>query len=141
MKFMKDESQPARRKLPASIPQRMHAVTFASCLALVLSGLGGCRSAFVETTIRNDGDTPVKLIEVDYPSASFGTQALGPHSIYHYRFKVQGSGPVTLTYTGADGKSHTATGPTLDEGQHGGLTIAIDALGKVAWTESLVTTK
>ena len=113
----------------------------AAGLAVLLFGLAACRSAFIETDIRNNGDAPLRLIEVDYPSASFGTQVLAPHSVYHYRFKVQGSGPVTLSYTGADNKTHTATGPTLDEGQHGGLTISVDPAGKVAWTESLLKTK
>ena len=83
----------------------------------------------------------MRLIEVDYPSASFGAQVLSAHAIYHYRFKVQGSGPVTLSYTGADGKTHTSTGPVLDEGQHGGLTITLDSAGKIAWTQSLIATR
>jgi hypothetical protein len=110
-------------------------------LLIAALGLTACRSAFVETTVRNDGDTPIRLIEIDYPSASFGTQAIAPHSIYHYRFKVQGSGPITLNYTGDDGKTHTATGPTLDEGQQGSLIVAVDPAGKVSWTESLAKTR
>jgi hypothetical protein len=105
---------------------------------MALLGLAACRSAFIETTLRNDGDTPVRLIEIDYPSASFGAQSLAAHSVFHYRFKVQGEGPVTLSYTGADGRSHTATGPTLDEGQHGSLTVTIDPAGRVEWAESLI---
>lgn len=100
-------------------------------------GLTACRSAFVETTIRNDGDSPLRLIEVDYPSASFGTQALAAHAVYHYRFKVQGSGEITLSFAGADGKTRTSTGPALAEGQHGGLTITVDSADKVTWTENL----
>lgn len=109
--------------------------------ALLCWSLTACRSAFIETTIRNDGAAPIRLIEVDYPSASFGTQTLGPHAVYHYRFKVQGSGAVALSFTGADGKTHSATGPVLDEGQHGGLVIAVDPAGKVSWAESLVAAK
>jgi hypothetical protein len=138
MKFMKDDSQRFCARTPSA---PFLGPLFALGIMLVLVSLAGCRSAFIETTLRNDGDAPVKLIEVDYPSASFGTQALAPHAIYHYRFKVQGAGPVTLSYTGSDGKTHSATGPTLEEGQHGVLTIAIDAAGKVAWTENLATAK
>ncbi|HEY1732198.1 MAG TPA: hypothetical protein VGG15_10635 [Terriglobales bacterium] len=108
---------------------------------LLCVSLAACRSAFIETTLRNDGDTPIRLIEVDYPSASFGTQSVAPHSVYHYHFKVQGSGAVTLTFTSADGKLHSTTGPKLDEGQHGTLVIAVDPVSKVTWTESLSTTK
>ena len=106
-------------------------------LTLVLCATSACRSAFIDTTLRNDGNTPLHLIEIDYPSASFGTQSLAAHSVYHYRFKVQGSGAVTLGYSGSDGKAHTVTGPTLDEGQHGSLAITIDSGGKVNWAESL----
>jgi hypothetical protein len=123
-----------RRLFPPEIAKR---VPVALVIGIFCCGLTACRSAFVETTIRNDGDSPLRLIEVDYPSASFGTQNLAAHAIYHYRFKVQGSGEITLSFAGTDGKTHTSTGPALQEGQHGGLTIAIDPAGKVAWAESL----
>jgi hypothetical protein len=107
-------------------------------LALLASlSLCACRSAFVETTIENNGSTPIHLIEVDYPSASFGTQSLDAHASYHYHFKIQGSGSITLTYTGSDGKIHTVTGPVLSEGQQGDLRVVIDASGGVRWIENL----
>jgi hypothetical protein len=123
------------------IRKRTFAALFAASLTIGLTGLVACRSAFIETSLRNDGDAPLRLIEVDYPSASFGTQVLNAHSVYHYRFKVQGSGPVTFSYTGFDGKTHTSSGPTLDEGQQGELTIAVDPTGQVHWTESVIKTK
>jgi len=142
MKFTEGESrshaQVSHWKLVRDLLQ---ATCSAAALALALVSLTACRSAYIEATLRNDGDAPIRLIEVDYPSASFGTQAVGPHAVYHYRFKIQGSGPVTLSYTGADGKTHSATGPTLEEGQHGGLTISVDPTGKIAWTESLMKTQ
>jgi hypothetical protein len=121
--------------------KRTLAVLFSTSLTLALTGLIACRSAFVETTLRNDGDVPLRLVEVDYPSATFGIQTLNAHSAYHYRFKVQGSGAVTLSYTGFDGKTHSATGPILDEGQHGDLTITVDQAGKINWSETLIRAK
>jgi hypothetical protein len=59
--------------------------------AVLLMAAWGCHSAFVETTIKNNGPTPIHVIEVDYPSASFGTQTLAARSAYNYRFKIQGS--------------------------------------------------
>lgn len=100
--------------------------------------LSGCRSAFVETTIENTSPGELRLIEVDYPSASFGTQTLGAHSMYHYRFKIQGSGPVTISFTDNAGKAHSVTGPTLEEGQQGQLTISVDPAYKVDWKQSLM---
>jgi hypothetical protein len=123
------------------IRKRISAVVFAAGLTIGLIFLAACRSAFIEATLRNDGDSPIRVVEVDYPSASFGVQTLNAHAVYHYRFKVQGSGPVTLSYTGPDGHTHTATGPTLDEGQHGTLTISVDPAGKIGWGESLIRTK
>jgi hypothetical protein len=107
-------------------------------LALVaLFCISACRSAYVETSIENTGSAPLRLIEVDYPSASFGTQTLDAHATYHYRFKVQGSGPITINWTGADGKPHTAAGPTLKEGQQGTLRITIDPSANVSWNVNL----
>ena len=99
--------------------------------------LTACRSAYVETTLENNSPAPMRLIEVDYPSASFGTQSIDAHATYHYRFKVQGSGPVTINWTDAAGKPHTAAGPTLKEGQQGTLRISIDPSENVSWNVNL----
>jgi hypothetical protein len=94
--------------------------------ALTLSiALTGCHSPYVEATISNRTPTPITLIEVDYPSASFGTQNLAPGADFHYRFKVLGSGPMKLTYTDLTRQDHTSPGPTLNEGAEGPLTILI----------------
>ncbi|MFT4111412.1 hypothetical protein [Silvibacterium sp.] len=98
----------------------------------------GCRSAFVDASIRNDGDNPIRLVEVDYPSASFGTQTLAAHTTFNYHFKIQGSGQVSLSFTGADGSTHTAKGPDLSEGQEGKLGIEIDSSNRVSWSERLM---
>src|SRR5271166_388472 len=105
-------------------------------LLLPTLGLVACRSAFVETTIANGDSTPVRLIEVDYPSASFGVQSLDAQAAYHYHFKIQGSGPITITWTDSTGKAHTATGPVLFEGQHGDLRISINPSGVVNWNQN-----
>jgi hypothetical protein len=115
--------------------------TTLTLLALAALSPIACRSAFVETTIQNDSPAPARLIEVDYPSASFGTQSLDAHSAYHYHFKIQGSGPITLTFTDPTGKAHTATGPVLSQGQQGDLKIAIDPSGNVSWVSHLFNAK
>ncbi len=96
------------------------------------AGLAGCHSAFIETTLINRTDQPLRLVEVDYPSASFGTQNLAPGTSFHYRFKVIGEGPVKLSWTDAGQKEHNAEGPTLHEGQGGTLTVTIIP-GQTAW--------
>ena len=113
------------------IPIVREAALFAGLLASFC--LIACRSAYVDTTIENNGPAPIHLIEVDYPSASFGTQSIDAHASYHYRFKIQGAGPVTVSWTDAAGKPHTAAGPTLKEGQQGELRISVNAAGSISW--------
>ena len=105
-------------------------------LALLLQTLGGCHSGFVETTIDNRGSKSLRLIEVDYPSASFGVGELAANSQFHYHFKVQGSGAVRIQFTDAGGKVSDSEGPMLKQGQEGHLTIAIDSTGRVDWEQT-----
>jgi hypothetical protein len=107
-----------------------------SILAFALCGLfltvTGCHSPYVEATVRNHTPQTIELLEVDYPSASFGTQNLAPGADFHYRFKVLGSGPLSLTYTDSAHHDHKSDGPTLNEGAEGPLAIEIAPSG-VIW--------
>jgi hypothetical protein len=97
--------------------------------------LAGCHSAHIDATISNRTNQPLTLIEVDYPSASFGTQTLAPGGDFHYRFKVLGSGPTTVQWTDAATHDHKSTGPTLHENDEGALTILVNPAGDVVWSE------
>jgi hypothetical protein len=92
----------------------------------------GCHSPYVEATVSNRTGRPIELLEVDYPSASFGTQNLATGADFHYRFKVLGSGPTKLLYTNSAHQEHKADGPFLKEGAEGSLTIVITPTG-VTW--------
>jgi hypothetical protein len=117
---------------------RIHLKSCAGLAALsVITLLAGCHSRFVETTIDNRSSTPLQLIEVDYPSASFGVGSLAANSQFHYHFKIQGSGPLKLEFTDAKGQVHNVDGPELNQGQEGSLTIAIGPDGKVNWQPDL----
>ena len=105
-------------------------------LAISLTTLTGCRSPYVTTTVSNRTPTPITLLEVDYPSASFGTQTLTPGADFHYRFKVLGSGALKLTYTDSTRATHSANGPYLKEGAEGPLQIVIEPDG-VHWQTTL----
>lgn len=113
----------------------------AVCLGVVAVSAAGCHSAFVETTIENQTGSAVRLIEVDYPSASFGIGNLDPSSQFHYRFKVQGSGALKIEFTDASGKIHDSGGPELNQGQEGRLTIVLDPRGQVRWEPTLTAPK
>ncbi len=102
-------------------------------LPLVLLGLVGCHSRWVQARVVNRTGSTLSLLEVDYPSASFGTQGLADGAEFRYRFKVLGTGAMKLTYVDDGRREHTAVGPVVREGAEGGLDVVIGA-GGVAWT-------
>ena len=95
----------------------------------------GCHSAYIETTLRNATGHAITLVELDYPSASFGTQSLAPNQDFHYRFKILGSGDLKLTYTDFNNQDRKANGPALHEGDEGTLLITVTPSG-AQWTSS-----
>ena len=124
-----------RKPLPIAMRRSLSSVkrgAFAAAAAICVMLSTGCRSAFVEATVSNQTDKPLLLVEVDYPSASFGTENLAPGAVYHYRFKVLGSGELKLIYTDTAEKEHTVQGPPLHEGAEGPLVVTITS-GGVEW--------
>ncbi len=110
---------------------------------VLLSGLlsaTGCHSPYVGATVSNRTSQPLELIEVDYPSASFGTENLAPGADFQYRFKVLGSGNLKLVYTDAAHHDHTSNGPLLHEGAEGHLTILVTPEG-VTWKPAATVVK
>lgn len=94
-------------------------------LTAALLAIPGCHSAFIQATVVNASGKTVHLLEVDYPSASFGSGELPPGGQFHYRFKVVGEGPLKVIWTGGDEREHTQQGPVLNEGSEGRLTVTI----------------
>ncbi len=92
---------------------------------LALGGLTGCHSHYVEADVINDSGAAVSLVELDYPSASFGKESLASGAVYHYRFKILGDGPTKILWTDAQRKDHAVAGPSLQEGQEGTLTVTL----------------
>ena len=111
---------PGRREV-RRVPGKL--VEILSLLAILL--VAGCHSAFIDATVRNEGTRTISLVQVEYPSASFGTQSISPGQDFHYRFKVLGSGSLKITYTDASQQEHKATGPALNEGNEGTLAILV----------------
>ena len=100
-----------------------------------------CHSYHIDTTIENRTGSDIQLLEVDYPSASFGVDRIASGAVYHYRFQVNGSGPLKITYTGADEKQIQITGPTLVERQQGQLTIVLLPAGKAQFMPQFTASK
>jgi hypothetical protein len=97
----------------------------------------GCHSAMISVTVSNHRVTPVTLVEVDYPSASFGIQKLAPGEDYLYKFKVIGNGPATLLWSEPTKRDQKSSGPVLREGDEGLLTITFPPGAPPTWTAQL----
>jgi hypothetical protein len=98
-------------------------------LAVVVA-LAGCHSSHIDVAVENRTGAAVRLLEVDYPSASFGSDSLASNATFHYRIKVDGSGPVKVQYTAADGRQAKVEGPALADPQEGTLEIVLLPGGK-----------
>jgi hypothetical protein len=112
--------------------------------AIALSALmlaAGCHSYHVETTVENRTGAPIQLLEVDYPSASFGADSLAADGVFHYRIQLRGSGPIKVLYMVSDGsrtqRSVQIEGPTLTERQEGRLQILLLPGGKAEFYPEL----
>jgi hypothetical protein len=116
------------------ITSRVYSRVFAAvCCAILLAAAlaaSGCHSYHIDATVENRTGGTVKLLEVDYPSASFGVDMLGASSVFHYRIQIRGSGPLKLQYTAANGSQATVNGPSVSEGQEGTLEIVLLPGGK-----------
>lgn len=97
----------------------------------------GCHSYHIDSTIENHTGTVIKLLEVDYPNASFGTDAVAAGADYHYRFQVEDDGPVKITYTAPNNHVVHITGVNLARRQQGRLQIVLLPNGKAEFHPEL----
>jgi hypothetical protein len=98
----------------------------------------GCHSYQIETTVENRTGTAIELLEVDYPSASFGADELAAGADFHYRFQVRGSGPVKVQYSEAGShRVRQMIGPEVSERQEGRLEIVLLPDGKAEFQPHL----
>lgn len=105
--------------------------------ALSLATITGCHSHYVQAQIVNGSRDTLSVIQVDYPSASFGVQQLSPGQTFRYRFKILGSGALKLTWTDGSNKQHTEAGPSMHEGQEGNLDIDFESRDHAAFVANL----
>jgi hypothetical protein len=95
-----------------------------------LACFAGCKSHHVQVTVENRTRMTLRLLEVDYPNASFGMDTVGPGSVLKYSIQVQGSGPVKVMYTAPDKHQAQIDGPALHEKQEGNLDIVLQPADK-----------
>ncbi len=97
----------------------------------------GCHSYHIETTVENRTGAAIQLLEVDYPSASFGADSLAAGADFHYRIQIRGTGPVKVQYTAAGGHQDQIGGPALAERQQRRLVIVLLPGGKAEFQPEL----
>jgi hypothetical protein len=110
---------------------------FQSLLAIPLLMAVACHSYHVETTVINHTGSAIQLLEVDYPSASFGAGTLAAEASLPYRIQLRGSGTLKVQYTAANGQQITIDGPVLAERQEGRLEILLLPGGKAEFHPAL----
>jgi hypothetical protein len=104
---------------------------------LCVIAIGGCHSAHIDATVENRTGNTVTLLEVDYPSASFGADTLAADGAIHHRIQTRGSGPITVQYAAARGRAVQITGPALQEKQEGSIQIVLLPNGKAEFHPAL----
>jgi hypothetical protein len=97
----------------------------AAALAPMLIWAAGCHSHHIEMAVENRTGAAIQLLEVHYPSASFGADRLAPGEVFRYSIQVRGSGPLKVGYTSSDGQQAQISGPTLAERQEGRIQIVL----------------
>jgi hypothetical protein len=108
-----------------------------SAAAAVCLFAAGCKSPHVDVSVENRTGAEVKLLEVDYPSASFGADKLAAGATMHYSVALQGEGQLKVQYTAPDNKQPQMAGPALSEGQAGKLEIVLLPEGKAEFHPDL----
>ncbi len=106
----------------------------AATLLIALAALTGCRSYHVQISVDNHTGAAIQLLEVDYPSASFGADSLASDGNINYSIQVRGSGPIKVQYTVAGVAQKQISGPSLSEGDEGQLKIVLLPGDKVEFT-------
>jgi phage gp46-like protein len=113
---------------------RCLAVTFLSSVVTIVCG---CKSYWIDATVENHTGQAIHELEVDYPSASFGSNGLASEAVMHYRFQVRGDGPIRVEYIGEGDKTIHGQGLTLSDHQQGQIVIRLLPKGKVEFVASL----
>ena len=109
----------------------------AAVVLLALIAATGCRSYHVSINVENRTGAAIQLLEVDYPSASFGADSLAPGANLVYRIQVRGAAPVKVQYTAAGGVQKQISGPALSEGDEGQLQIVLLPDGKAEFSPQI----
>ena len=98
---------------------------FTAASLLFFVSFAGCKSHHIEITVENRTGAEIRLLEVDYPNASFGADSVAVGQTVRSSIQVQGSGEVKVQYMAPDRHQAQITGPAVAEKQEGTLTIVL----------------
>lgn len=115
--------------------RRSSAVWFVLLLPLLVAA--ACKTYIVHVAVVNHTGSAVNLLEVDYPSASFGVDSLPAGATYHYHLQLEDSGPFKVAYTDSQKHKWNSTGPTVHQGQKGTVEIVLMPGGKTEFHPQL----
>jgi hypothetical protein len=120
------------------IARTRRAIGYPAAIALLaFAWLTGCRSYHVAITVQNRTGAAIQLLEVDYPTASFGADSMAAGANLKYRVQVRGTAPLKVQYTAVGGIQKQITGPSLAEGDEGQLEIVLLPDGKADFNPQL----
>jgi hypothetical protein len=77
----------------------------------------GCGSAQLGVTIQNHSSQPLRNVELNYVSASFGISYLAPDATYQKNVEPLRSGQLQMKYVDPAGKEHVFVGPQIEHGK------------------------
>ena len=100
-----------------------------SAIFILLAALCGCRARIVDINLTNTSPETLKTIIIDYPTATFGKDKLGPNETFHYSIKPVDTGMLKIQYTDVLGTIHTYTGTPLHKGDRGTIEVNINQGG------------
>ena len=103
----------------------------------VMATAVGCHSAHVQATVVNRTGGAIRLLEVDYPSASFGADSLAAGATLPNRIQLRGNGALKVQYTDFYGLPVQIEGPQLAERQEGKEEIVLLPGGKAEFHPEL----
>jgi len=109
--------------------RRLATLALFSSLVLIV----GCGSAQLGVTIENHSSQPLRNVELNYVSASFGISYLAPDATYQKTVEPLRSGQLQMKYVDQAGKEHVFVGPQIEHGKDISVRCDITADG-VRWS-------
>jgi hypothetical protein len=95
-------------------------------LACMSAGILACHASGIDVTIQNNSSTPLRNVELDYPSGAFGAGTIAAGGAYWYHIKPTEDGVVAISFDQQNGKTFRQKGPEVHAGQHGQLLIVLE---------------